>query len=135
VTFTVYGIRLTDQHEVRYVGMTRKPIHQRLVEHSKMPCVPHLSGWLRAHWDLVEVFPIAVAHSESEAREIEKATIQACARLSFRLFNRAHVPHPLRFNAALIPARARSFVGDDGLCSVRRAAASRLPANADPGLS
>lgn len=98
MSFTVYGIRLKGEVEVRYVGLTYKPIKRRLREHRATPCVPGLSTWLMDNWERAEVFAIASVTDREQARATEKVIITLCARLNHRLFNRTHVPTHLRWD-------------------------------------
>lgn len=117
MTWTIYGIRLKGDPEVRYIGMTGKAIARRLKQHRQTPCVPNLSPWLRENECAVEVFPIASVASECEARATEKVIIALCVRLGHRLFNRAHVERHGRWQS-------------DRTTPAKRA---RCPAAAHPG--
>jgi hypothetical protein len=96
--YTIYGIRLKGETEVRYVGLTYKTISVRLREHRRTPCVPGLSGWIVENGDQVEIFAIASVDNEAEAKATEKVLILLCARLNHRLFNRANVPTHLQWS-------------------------------------
>jgi hypothetical protein len=90
VSFTVYGLRLKGDCELRYVGHTRKTPDERLRMH-------HVEGsgtrwpfptWLRENRGNIEAFPIAKVDTLQEARAYEMAIIALCSRLRQRLFNR-----------------------------------------------
>lgn len=99
MSFTVYGIRLKGDPEVRYVGLTYKPLQRRLKEHLRTPCCPNLSPWLRENLDRIDVFAIASVEDREQTKATEKVIISLCARLNHRLFNRTHVPLHLRLAA------------------------------------
>jgi hypothetical protein len=94
--YTVYGIRLRGDREVRYIGFTRGTLERRLYKHlstgieraSYRPFLP----WLRDHRDEVEAFPIASCDSEQEARRLERDMILASLGLGQRILNAAQVP-------------------------------------------
>ena len=89
--FTVYGLRLKGDKEVRYVGQTGQP-EQRLFGHfsqAQMNYQTPLCQWLREHQPSVEMFKIGYAETRAEALAIEKAIIALCRRLDHRLFNRS----------------------------------------------
>ena len=101
MTFTIYGIRLKDDPEVRYIGLTYKPIQKRLKEHLRMACVPNFAPWLRANIEQIEVFAIASVEDDREqAKATEKVVIALCSRMGHRLFNRAHVDPSLRWDSS-----------------------------------
>lgn len=91
MTFTVYGIRLKGDVEVRYVGLTYKPIERRLKEHLRTPSVPNFTPWLQANRQRIQVFAIASVADREHAKATEKVIIGLCSMLDHRLFNRAHV--------------------------------------------
>ena len=98
--FTVYGIRLKGDKEVRYIGQTNGPIEVRLAGHimtaqragKSYGINSALSAWLLANSDEVEAFKIGYADTRAEALGIEKAIIALCLRLDHRLFNRRGLP-------------------------------------------
>ena len=97
MTYTIYGIRLKGDREVRYVGLTYRDLKTRLRQHRTTPCVRHLMPWLVEHGEQVEVFPIATTENHEEAKTTEKVVISLCVQLNQRLFNRAHVPPHARW--------------------------------------
>lgn len=99
MTFTVYGIRLKGDPEVRYVGLTYKAIQRRLKEHLRTACCPSLTPRLHQNIDEIEIFAIASVADREQAKTTEKVIISLCVRLNHRLFNRAHVPLHLRLVA------------------------------------
>lgn len=100
MTYTVYGIRLKGEREVRYIGHTKLDLSVRLRHHlsaeirsfENRPLLP----WIRANRNKVEMFAIAKCASESEARVTESVLISLCIRLNQRLLNSAQVPPRLR---------------------------------------
>lgn len=94
--FTVYGLRLKDDKEVRYIGQTNGPIELRLLGHmnaaERRVTSLQLCDWLSENADDVEIFKIGYADTRSEALGIEKAIIALCLRLEHRLFNRRALP-------------------------------------------
>lgn len=96
--WTVYGLRLKGDREVRYIGQTQRSLEDRLFNHfsAARHVAGGLCGWLRVNADEVEAFKIAYTDNLDEARATERVVIALCLRLNHRLFNRAHVPAELR---------------------------------------
>lgn len=89
--FTVYGLRLQGEKEVRYIGQTNGFPALRLANHFNAAALrrhnPELCDWLLQNEQHVEVFKIGYADTREEARGIERAIIALCQRLDHRLFN------------------------------------------------
>ena len=104
--FTVYGVRVKGEREVRYIGQTAHTPEHRLVhlrgEHGgrwnvcQRPCASHFLCWLHQGRANIEAFEIAVCATRAEAKELERATIAICLKLNHRLFNGDFVPRHLR---------------------------------------
>ena len=79
--YTVYGIRLTDDSEVRYVGFTRFTpeirLHRHLIDTSYGTPGRMFRQWLLPRADRVEAFTICKTKTEANARLMEKAAIAA----------------------------------------------------------
>jgi predicted GIY-YIG superfamily endonuclease len=104
MTFTVYGIRLKGNKEVRYIGYTRGELAERLRRHATaaidVNSYSPVRPWVRKNRDNVEIFPIAKCDDETEARRTESVLIALCLRLDHDLLNGAQVPSHLRFVSA-----------------------------------
>lgn len=90
----VYGLRIRENHEVRYVGRTYREIDVRLRQHlcrAKDRDDP-FSLWLLSNRDKLECFPISHHCGFYEAKDAEREMIGLCLKLGQRLFNRTHVP-------------------------------------------
>lgn len=96
MTYTVYGLRLRDEREVRYVGQTGdSPVHRLrflLSEARAMPSPTLFAEWLTANAGKLEAFEIARAGSREEVRRKEREAVEMCLLLGQRLFNRQLVP-------------------------------------------
>lgn len=99
MSFTVYGLRLRGDPEVRYVGSTRHGADRRLNQHfyltAGMQSGTPFATWLRENRKTIECFTIWEADTGDEALSLERGTIEMCLRLGQRLFNRKHVPAEL----------------------------------------
>lgn len=99
--FYVYGLRVKEDREVRYVGETNSLPEFRLYGHyANARCDREylhsaLTDWLLENEGNVEAFKIGAADTREEARGLEKAVIALCLRLNQRLFNRTGVPRDL----------------------------------------
>jgi len=95
MTFTVYGLRLRGEKEVRYIGQTAD-VSARLAGHfstaKRMPWATDFAHWLRDNGPIIEAVSLAVAETRIEARAIERQMVGACAALGHRLFNQWLVP-------------------------------------------
>jgi hypothetical protein len=98
--FTVYGLRLRGEREVRYVGQTIGSGKVRLKGHmNEAPKGRYnkaLCAWLSEHGDNVEAFHIGYTDTRDEALAMERAIIALCLRLEQRLFNQRNIPAELR---------------------------------------
>lgn len=96
--WTIYGLRIRDDKEVRYVGQTQSTPHFRLQNHqwAARKNKTALAEWLRDNGDRVEIFPIAKVDQPGKAAVYERLIITLCVALGHRLFNRGHVPAHLR---------------------------------------
>jgi hypothetical protein len=110
VTFTVYGIRLRGDKEIRYVGQTVHTPQHRLLglrgEHGRLHWTGKFEGsalghFLHDHKGQVEAFEIARCSTRAEARDTERFTIKLCLSMGHRLFNGDHVPQYLRISRKL----------------------------------
>lgn len=93
--FTIYGLRLIDAHEVRYVGQS-KDVDKRLLGHfacaKGMPLPTAFAIWLCANEGGIEWFEIDSATTREDARQAERQAIEYALRFGHRLFNHHHVP-------------------------------------------
>jgi hypothetical protein len=103
MSFTIYGLRIKGDIEVRYIGQTGKTLDERLYvalakakNNSKNHhgIVPDLSRWLLGNE--VESVALTTAATRAEARAKEREMVEAFAKLGHRLFNRWLVPTKLR---------------------------------------
>jgi hypothetical protein len=89
--FTVYGLRLKGDKEVRYIGQTNGLVFLRLNGHLSAAAKRRhnlpLCEWLAENGSNVEAFKIGYADTRAEAIGIEKAIIALCLRLEHRLLN------------------------------------------------
>lgn len=93
--FTIYGVRLKGDTEVRYVGLTRQTLRARHFNHRGDANSP-VQRWLLDNGDDAELFAITNCGSREEARSTEKLVIAACLAMNHRLLNRDGVPAHLR---------------------------------------
>ncbi len=56
--YTIYGLKLKNDIEVRYVGLTSYLLKFRLKSHLKDKVNPHKMYWLKKHKDNIEIIPI-----------------------------------------------------------------------------
>ncbi len=91
MSFTVYGLRLKGDKEVRYIGQTNGPIEVRLHWHRTYR-PPTLRSWLATNAGNIEAFAIGATDTREEATAMEKAIIALCLRLDHRLLNRRSLP-------------------------------------------
>ena len=98
--FTIYGVRLIDDREIRYVGFTRFTPQERLRSHIADTTYGTpgriFRQWLLLNADKVEAVTICKAETKADARAMEKGAIGACLQTGQRLFNSDHVPSHLR---------------------------------------
>lgn len=94
--FTVYGLRLKGEREVRYIGQTNGSPWVRLQGHLNTArrglYNQELNEWLLANELSAEAFAIAKVDSRKEAEDYERAIIALCVRLDQRLLNRRKLP-------------------------------------------
>jgi hypothetical protein len=92
--YIVYGLRLKNEREVRYVGETTKRLLDRLIQHTSSAVMGRVGGefadWLLSNRGEVEIFEIARCEDRKHAQETEKVVIAECQRLGQRIFNRKH---------------------------------------------
>ena len=108
MSFTVYGIRLIGEREVRYIGQTSQTLKARFsgicTEHGRdwsgWPRYTAFGQWLDENRELTEIFAIAKCDTRDEALATERVMIALCLRLNQRLFNGDHVPKHLRLVSA-----------------------------------
>jgi len=89
--YTIYGLRLIGDKEVRYVGQTRHHLDTRLAGHfgrRRGVTDSPLQVWLHENRPQVECVKLGFADQPDEARAIENVFIALCGRLDHRLFNR-----------------------------------------------
>ena len=130
MSFTIYGLRLKGDGEVRYIGQTMRTPEVRLEDHlsaaDHAPVPQGLSLWLLDNRESVEVFRIDELPAVQEAKMVERALIKAFARLGHRLFNCHHLPKsariPRHHHRATPPARAASL-SPDGAAEISAEAA------------
>jgi hypothetical protein len=104
MTYTVYGVRLRGDREVRYVGQSIYPPETRLNglygnHSSKRGGNWHgntFGQWLIENRDMIEAFEIARCDSREDALATENVVIAICLRFNHRLFNGHQVPNHLR---------------------------------------
>jgi hypothetical protein len=100
-TFTIYGLRVQGDREVRYVGQTHDAVERRAAAHvsrrSDLRRSSLYSEWADANHGRIEGFAIATAPTREEAKRLEQVVIGFCLKLNHRLFNYEHVPPQLRF--------------------------------------
>lgn len=149
MTFTVYGLRLRNDTEVRYVGQTSQALESRLAGHrSRQGRTSNgqyrgsaFGHWLESNKADVETFAISQFATRAEAKTAEQFVIGFCLRLNHRLFNGDHVPVARRIArkrystspAALMPESCSIMATAFALTSGDRAVAGALPALAPWG--
>lgn len=118
MTWTVYGLRLKGDREVRYVGVTRHTPEKRLFgHHGEWGCSQRpFPVWLRANKGNIETFAIAKVDTIEEARSHERAIIALCSRLRQRLFNRYGVEPEFR-----LPTKSQGIRCAEAVAEVARA--------------
>lgn len=97
---TIYGLRVSGDREVRYIGLTNCPVEERLAGHLSAAArrrhnLP-LCDWLQFHGERVEIFKIGYAETRTEAQSLERALIGIATGLGQRLFNQRCVPVDLK---------------------------------------
>lgn len=95
MTFSIYGLRLRGEREVRYVGHTTDTA-KRLGEHFRnarqMPWATNFANWLMANAASIEIVELDRADCRPDARIKERAAVAFCLALDHRLFNQWLVP-------------------------------------------
>lgn len=98
MSFLVYGLRVTGDREVRYIGFTGHDAATRLKGHysnaklyGARPTVG-LAGWLLDNEGNVEAVELARAGGKAAIRIAERAAVEFCVALNHRLFNTWLVP-------------------------------------------
>lgn len=92
MSFTIYGLRLKGDEEVRYIGETNTDINFRLLAHCRHTKQPALRNWLDTNAGNVEAVTLDVASSRSEAHDLERLAISHHLDLGHRLLNRRSLP-------------------------------------------
>lgn len=96
MTYSIYGLRLNGEREVRYIGLTSKSLPARLAKHIAFArgwtVRRDFYDWLIENASAVEIFKIAEAATAEDAAAVERETIHLCVKLQQRLFNETHVP-------------------------------------------
>ena|SRR5437868_14657687 len=98
MSFTIYGLRLLGDREVRYVGQTGNTPESRLkclTSESKLYGRRPTEGfgaWLQGNEGSIEAFEIERVETRAEATARERAVVALCLTLNQRLFNHWLVP-------------------------------------------
>lgn len=89
VSYKIYGLKLSYEDEIRYVGITKQKINQRLRQHKKdLRRNPHKRNWILKYKSKIEVVILQDGIlSLSEANNREKHFIAFYRSAGFRLLN------------------------------------------------
>ena len=101
MTVTIYGLREVDTHELRYIGLTTKPLEERLRKHIrnvKQHYPRKICDWIVAA-QKIEIVPLLVC-DESDARKQERFFVAKMISEGHRLANSHLVPRPTDAAAA-----------------------------------
>lgn len=112
MSYTIYGLRLNGDREVRYIGQTSNSPLSRLkclTSEAKMygrRPTEGFGGWLLDNQGTIEAFEIDRVETRAQANLREREIVSFCLCLNQRLFNHWLVPAELRICRSLDKAKA-----------------------------
>ncbi len=95
-TWTLYGLRSRGTDEIRYIGITSRPLQLRLYHHlrpEQRKINPHKAAWidnLRRAGLIPTIIPYAVGLTQVEASDLEIFVIASLREQGFKLTNIAN---------------------------------------------